>query len=148
MTSSTSTNLLPDINVWLPLAYSAHPHHQRAQAWGKAVAAATEIYFCRITQLGLLRLLTQRSVMGQDVLTLSQAWQIYDGMLSQFGASFLDEAQGLEAELRRLTTKEEVSTKEWSDSYLVAFGTLTNLTLVTFDQALAVRTSGSILLTA
>ena len=52
-----SDTALVDVNVWLPLVYDGHLHHLAAVSWfdqedGKSAA------FCRITQLGLLRLLT------------------------------------------------------------------------------------------
>jgi predicted nucleic acid-binding protein len=55
-----------DVNVWLAFAVDGHPHHKAAlKAWGELKRPT----FCRITQLGLLRLLCNRQVMGNDVAT-------------------------------------------------------------------------------
>jgi len=35
-------------------------------------------FFCRLTQLGLLRLLATSAVMGKDVRTIGEAWTVYD----------------------------------------------------------------------
>jgi len=40
-----------------------------------------QLYFCRFTKLGLLRLLTTASIMGEDVRTTRQAWKVYDRWL-------------------------------------------------------------------
>jgi hypothetical protein len=58
------TSLFPDINLWVALTYEGHVHHAVAAAWfGKLPPDAT-FAFCRFTQLGLLRLLTTKAVMG------------------------------------------------------------------------------------
>lgn len=143
---STNTFLFPDVNVWLALAHGVHPHHRKAIAWGESLAPESRFYFCRITQLSLLRLLTNESVMGVDVVTQAEAWRIYD-LFYENGRTFLtDEPRGLEDLLRARTTKKRSSTKEWADEYLLAFAETAGLTLVTFDKALAGRAKGSVLL--
>ena len=99
-----------------------------------------------MSQLSLLRLLTNESVMGIDVVTQVEAWRIYD-LFFESGRTFLtDEPRGLEELLRARTAKKRSSTKEWADEYLAAFAEAAGLTLVTFDRALARRARGSILL--
>ena len=68
---------LPDVNLWIALTSNRHVHHALATPWLETLAD-TRIAFCRITELGLLRLLTNQHVMGQDVLTPRQAWRVYD----------------------------------------------------------------------
>ena len=144
---STSTFLFPDINVWLALAHEVHPHHRAAIAWGESLDPESRFYFCRVSQLSLLRLLTNESVMGIDVATQEEAWRIYD-LFYENGRTFLaDEPRGVEDLLRSRTTKTRSSTKEWADEYLTAFAEAASLMFVTFDKALAGRTKGSILLT-
>lgn len=66
--------LLPDVNVWLALAFNAHLHHPLAKQWFDALS--TDIcFFCRLTQQGFLRLATNPSVFSSDALTLTDAWQ-------------------------------------------------------------------------
>jgi uncharacterized protein len=58
---------LPDVNVWIALAADKHVHHNVAKHWFMNIQA-DRVLFCRITQLGFLRLLTNRHVMGEEVL--------------------------------------------------------------------------------
>ena len=48
---------LPDINVLVALSYGAHVHHAAALAWLDAVQKDGDVILCRLSQLGLLRLL-------------------------------------------------------------------------------------------
>jgi toxin-antitoxin system PIN domain toxin len=143
---STNTFLFPDVNVWLALAHGIHPHHRTAIEWGESLDPESRFYFCRVSQLSLLRLLTNESVMAIDIATQAEAWRIYDAFYEN-GRTFLtDEPRGLEDLLRARTAKKRSSTKEWADEYMAAFAEAAHLTLVTFDKALAGRARGSILL--
>jgi toxin-antitoxin system PIN domain toxin len=134
------------VNVWLALAHGIHPHHHAANKWGESLNGDTVVYFCRFTQLGLLRLLTNESAMGEDVLTQSQAWKAFDAFLANSGNRLIDEPHGIDPVFRRHTDRAEASTKQWADGYLAAFAETANLTLVTFDRSLAGKTKGSVLL--
>jgi hypothetical protein len=63
---STSMIYLPDVNVWIALASDQHIHTASATAWLQSVRNE-QVAFCRITELGLLRLLTNVHVMGDEV---------------------------------------------------------------------------------
>jgi hypothetical protein len=95
-------------------------HFRPAWAWYKNLPPGTVLLFCRITQLGLLRLLTTQSVMGQGTLTQAQAWEAYDRLLTTGGAKFIDEPAGMESVFRSLSGSQQASPKEWADSYLSA----------------------------
>lgn len=143
---STSTFLFPDVNVWLALAHEIHPHHKSTAEWEESLSGSDTLCFCRFTQLGLLRLLTNSAAMRQDVLTQAQAWGAYDTFVQVSGARLIEEPRGIDASFRRLTDREEVSTKQWADAYLAAFAETAHLTLVTFDRALAATVKDAILL--
>jgi toxin-antitoxin system PIN domain toxin len=81
---------LPDVNLWIGLTSNRHIHHTRAKAWLEGVEDA-RIAFCRITELGLLRLLTNQHVMGEDVLAPRQAWLVYDAWRMDPRVDFLAE---------------------------------------------------------
>jgi hypothetical protein len=134
------------VNVWLALAHGIHPHHRAAKTWGESLGGDTVVYFCRFTQLGLLRLLTNESAMGDDVLTQSQAWKAFDAFIANPGNRMMDEPREIDPVFRRHTDRAEASTKQWADGYLTAFAEAANLTLVTFDRALASRVEGAVLL--
>ena len=142
----TSTFLFPDVNVWLALAHEIHPHHPSAIAWGSSLDNDAAVYFCRFTQLGLLRLLTNQSAMGHEVLSQSQAWAVYDAFLANSGNRMMEEPAGIDPLFRQFTGGNQASTKLWADAYLAAFAQAANLTLVTFDRALAGRLRGAVLL--
>ena len=66
-----------DSNVWLALIWSRHVHSERARSWF-AAAAEQQFFFCRFTQLTVLRLLTTESVMAKETRTMSEAWALWD----------------------------------------------------------------------
>ena len=74
----STTSLFPDINVWVALTYEGHAHHRTAASWFATLKPDMSLVFCRLTQLGLLRLLTTDAVMGDEVMTQPQAWAAYD----------------------------------------------------------------------
>jgi hypothetical protein len=146
MSKFTTSSVFPDVNVWLALSTPDHEHFAKAWQWYNALGQADVLYFCRITQLGLLRLLTTQIVMGQGVLGQSDAWHAYDRWLSDAGADFLEEPVGLDSLFRSRTQSPLASPKEWADAYLAAFAETAHLTLVTFDRALAGKAKGAVLL--
>ena len=143
---STSTFLFPDVNVWLALAHEIHPHHHAAEVWERSLDKAVTLCFCRFTQLGMLRLLTNHSAMGPDVLTQAEAWAAFDTFVQPSGAILTEEPKGIDPVFRRLTSRDEVSTKHWADGYLAAFSIAAGIPLVTFDRALAGKVKGAVLL--
>jgi predicted nucleic acid-binding protein len=54
---------LRDINVWLAMAFRRHVGHVAAVAWFQA--ASGQCFFCRLTQMGFLRLASNPSAMEQ-----------------------------------------------------------------------------------
>ena len=139
----------PDINVWLALSYDRHIHHATAKAWFDSLGPNSRSYFCRMTQLGLLRLLCTESVMGRDrVLNQREAWLHYDRWREDERIEFLEEPAGLENEFRALTQHWLPSPKGWVDAYLGAFSTLAGIPFVTFDQAFRGRIKDALILEA
>ncbi len=124
---------LCDINFLLAACYERHVHHPAALAWLN-LQDELSILICRNTQLGLLRLLCNTSVMGQDVCSLAQAWSIYDEIIADERFDFAPEPEGLEHFLREFASGATVSPKLWQDAYLAAFARASKAHLVTFDQ--------------
>jgi toxin-antitoxin system PIN domain toxin len=147
MPRSTSSSLFPDVNVWIALTYEGHVHHQIARDWFHSVDQDSRLFFCRFTQLGLLRLLTAEAVMGDEVMNQMEAWRAYDRWLGDGRVDFMDESGALEARFRSLTRLRQAASKDWADSYLAAFAAVSQLTLVTFDRALRTKARSSIFLT-
>ena len=140
------TSLFPDINVWVALTYEGHTHHRTAAMWFETLPPDVSLVFCRLTQLGLLRLLTTAAVMGDEVMTQLQAWGTYDRWHRDPRVELLEEPAGLESQFRALTRLRQSATKDWADSYLATFATVGQLTLVTFDTGLRARAKSTVLL--
>jgi len=132
-----SLNFL-DTNVWLALVWGRHSHSEAARDWFDR-NEDEQFLFCRFTQLALLRLLTNKSVMGRDVKTMAAAWQIYDQCLTDERIAFLAEPQGIDPKLRTFARGHEASPKLWADAYLAAFASAAGLRVVTFDRAFRSR---------
>lgn len=123
--------LLPDVNVWLALAFDSHFHHPAAKMWFDALANDAVCCFCRLTQLGFLRLATNRSVFAKHALTLPDAWQKYDLFLTDPRVAFAEEPADLENHWRLFTQSQSFSPHVWNDAYLAAFALAGHLELVT-----------------
>ncbi len=127
-----------DANVWLALLWKRHLHSETARSWFEQ-AAEDQFFFCRVTQLAVLRLLTTEQVMGEDTRTMSEAWSLWDQVQRDPRMEFLPEPERLEPEFRSRSRLSSRSPKVWADAYLLAFASVAGLRLVTFDRALKIR---------
>ena len=129
--------LLPDINVWLGLAVSNHEHHPFAIRWLDAQQKPASLGFCRATQQGYLRLLSNEKMMRTyrlPPLTNAQVWASYQALLADERITFLPEPEGLEPIWQRFGSRDTASTKLWMDAFLSAFAVAGNHELVSFDS--------------
>lgn len=149
------TSYLIDVNVWLAIAWDLHQQHGRAWRWYAALPRdpeRVELLFCRLTMLGFLRLLTNRSVMGDSTATLRQAFEIYDRWGEDPRVILAPEPCGAEHCLREAAAPfgRQRSTKAIADCYLAGFAEAAGAHLVTFDKGLAgiarLRTTSVVLL--
>ena len=133
------TSILCDTNVWLALALSGHRHHAAARRWFDAIPGPATVEFCRATQQGFLRLLTNAAVLapyGNPPLTNKQAWAAYEALVAdERVVPPSGEPDGLEARWKRLAGRNEASPKLWMDAYLAAFALTGGYTMVTNDVA-------------
>jgi toxin-antitoxin system PIN domain toxin len=129
---------LPDLNVWLALSWANHMHSDAAWAWFSR-QEDDRFFFCRFTQLGLLRLLATSAVMGKDVRTIGEAWKVYDRWLEDSRVGIRQEPFELDGAFREATRSVSrlSSPKALGDCYLLAVSQVTDATLVTFDRGLA-----------
>jgi hypothetical protein len=129
---------LADINVWLALSWGSHPHSASAWEWFRSLTD-DEVLFCRLTQLGLLRLLNTDSVMGADCLTVKQAWAIYDRWMRDPKVEYRHEPAEVERLFRNASDRfaHTSAPRALGDCYLLGMSRATSATLVTFDAALA-----------
>ena len=125
---------LPDVNLWIALTVAENVHHKPALDWIEDAADDT-IAFCRVTQMGFLRLLTNSRVMAEDVLTADQAWRSMERIRRNDRVIFASEPPGVEQSWRGMTTSQKTGANFWTDAYLAAFAQVTGYTLVTFDRS-------------
>jgi len=124
---------LPDVNVWLALAFQSHARHAAAKAWIET-ASLRSCCFCRVTQMSFLRLSTNRSVFPSDALPLNKAWEVYQQLLSDHHVVFAEEPDAVETTWRAMTQHVTHSTNVWTDAYLAAFAQAADFEIVTFDK--------------
>jgi uncharacterized protein len=134
-----------DANVWLALLWSRHVHSERAKEWFEQ-SGEEQFFFCRFSQLTVLRLLATESILGRDVRNLSPAWDLWDKIWADPKIAFLAEPENLETEFRARTRLTRRSPKVWADAYLLSFATVAGLKLVTFDRAIQSRRADVLIL--
>ena len=129
---------LPDINVWLALAVREHPHHEAAaRYWSEAQAGVvTGLWFCRVTMLGLIRLLCQPKVVGEGALQLPAAWELYQRFRGVPGVGLQADPPDCDEHLAAHLNPEgaPLPARCWTDAYLAAVARSAGLRLVSFDK--------------
>jgi len=125
---------LCDVNVLLALVTDRHALHGLSLRWSEDVPAGGAV-LCRVAQMGLLRLLNNPAVMGEDVLDTAGCWALWRRLLEDERFRFVpDEPPGLDAAFERFTTGRTFSPRLWTDAYLAAYAHAAGLTLVTLDH--------------
>jgi toxin-antitoxin system PIN domain toxin len=126
------------VNVWLALTYHYHVHYHQAHKWLASIGLDSRVLFTRFTQTGLLRLLTNQSVLGAETATLGKAWSLYDRWLEDPRVGFCLEPDGIERVFREASAPHfpKPAQKVVGDCYLLAFARQSDAALVTFDKAL------------
>jgi uncharacterized protein len=125
---------LPDVNVWLALVAEGHVHHLTARDWF-ATQSDSSVAFCRITQMSLLRLLTNPHVMGGSPRTIAGAWAIFDDLRQDRRIVFAPDYEHVNTIWRDSMTQPGVGPSSWTDAYLAALAPVHSCSLVTFDTA-------------
>jgi toxin-antitoxin system PIN domain toxin len=122
----------PDVNVWVALIVDEHSNASPARHW--ADEATTDwMVVSRVTQMSLLRLLTNPHVLRRDALNAAEAWRWFDELLKRPNIRFIKEPEGIE-DIWRTLTAGPLTSNSWTDAYLAAFARTTGFTLVTFDR--------------
>lgn len=128
---------LLDVNVWLASSWRNHESHERVSAWIQRQSGGLGL--CRVTQMGLLRLITVPAIAGADALTRRQAWQALDDLRRQPNVRWLDEPDDLDRVWRAISARDDHSHKLWTDDYLAAFAQVADLRLVTLERSFVKR---------
>jgi toxin-antitoxin system PIN domain toxin len=122
-----------DINFLLALAWPHHQFHAVASTWfarhkGKGWAT------CAVTQLGFVRLSSNRNYLGGEVKTPAEACQILTELIRHPRHQFLPD---LEAPIHFREFSRIMDHRDVTDAYLVGVARVAAARLVTFDRGIA-----------
>jgi hypothetical protein len=124
---------LLDASVWLSLSAPEHVYHLRARRyWDEE--SASELAFCRVTALALLRHLTNAKILGNAALDGGAAWHALETWLAVPQITLLSEPPGLEELLAQWAKQLDLRAGHWTDAYLAAFAAACGCRLVAFDD--------------
>ena len=123
---------LVDVNVWLSLLVRQHEHHRIARKWYETLDSS-EAGLCRFVQLGLIRLLGNRPIMGGDALSAPAAWSLIEELLEDERVEFVPEPPDIDIFLPSLLRYPVPTGKLVSDAYLAAFAMSSSRRLITLD---------------
>lgn len=128
---------LLDVGVWLAAVWARHRHHLTVRTWFDK--QEQDLLLCRVTQMSIMRLVTNPSVLGSDALARSSAWEIVDRLRADSRVVWADEPVHLEPVWRALSARDDASHKLWTDDYLAAFAQAAGIEFATLDRAFAER---------
>ena len=77
---------LVDVNVWLATVWAGHQHHQVAKKWFDQ--EEDDLAFCRVTQMALLRMLTNKAITGLEALSRRGAWELFGNLVGAHSLSY------------------------------------------------------------
>ncbi len=125
---------LADVNILFPLCYDLHDHREKAAEWWEERGAG-EIALHVVVRLGVLRLLCNAPVMGEEILQPKEAlaaWDVIDSDPRTFriGAA----PSQLESCLLKNVKDRKPNPKLWTDAYLAAYAEAEGWTMTTFDK--------------
>jgi uncharacterized protein len=123
---------LADVNTVLPLLVRDHEHYKPAQKWFERLEAG-EAGLCRHVQLGVIRLLGNRHIMGGLATPAGTGWRMLEELLADERISFVGEPELLDSVFPRFLNMPVPAAKLVSDAYLAAFAMASSRRMVTFD---------------
>lgn len=128
---------LLDVNVWLAAIWARHRHHATAKRW--LDDEEDDLALCRVTEMALLRLVTNPAVMDRDALTRRNAWDLVERLMTDPRVDFVTEPDGLVPIWVSFSKRDDRSHLLWTDDYLAAFAHAANAELVTLDGGFRTR---------
>jgi toxin-antitoxin system PIN domain toxin len=124
---------LPDVNVLLALVAAGHTQHAVARDWFVA-RESDSVAVCRVTQMGLLRLLTNPKVLPSGTLSIRRAWDVWNQILADKRVFFEYEPPELESVWTAMMSHPGAGPSSWTDAYIGAFAKRCDYQMVTFDR--------------
>ena len=93
--------ILLDVSICLAGFWPAHVFHEPTQSW-LSNARDDSLGLCRVVHLGWLRLLTNSTVLGEDVLTRAEAWDFVASVLTDARFGWIDETDTVDDRFAQL----------------------------------------------
>lgn len=123
-----------DANVIFPVVAAGHAHHRPAAAWWDT-CADDDVGFCLPVRMALLRLLTNRKIMGAGVLRPEQAWDVVETIANDPRIVTIEHPPASHhACWRAYVGGREPSPDPWTDAWLAALASSLDGEMVTFDR--------------
>ncbi len=123
---------VPDLNLWLALIDPDNAHYTRARRYWEQ-EAAEEIAFCRVTMLGLLRLLTNSRVMHGAPFIPAEAWDAYHAFAVLPEVCFVEDSVATEKRFELLSRVPGFPAHRWTDAWIAALALTVGARVVSFD---------------
>lgn len=136
----SDSGYLLDSNVWIALAFDAHPGRVVAQEAFARITADRPAVYCRATQISFLRLASTPAILrayGVADWTNRDALDLRTQFQSATNVVFREEPDNLITLWHRLADRPTASPRVWMDAYLAAFAIAGGLTLLTLDRDFA-----------
>ena len=124
---------IPDVNLLFALVSAGHPLQNSSVKWMDG-READSVAICRVTQMGLLRLLTNAKAVPGKVCSIPRAWEVVNELMADKRVFFESEPPDLEEIWVALTKDPSVGPSSWTDAYLAAFAQGHGYEMVTFDR--------------
>lgn len=125
---------IADVNVFLALMIRPHPAHGAAIDWFEAQPQGS-IGWCLPIKLGVLRLLCNPRVMGDDTLAPTRALDVWGRLAANRRLTEVDRLPAdHDARLRQLIAGRSPSPNLWTDAWLAALAICLSCEMVTFDR--------------
>lgn len=125
---------LIDVNVLVALMHERHQHAQVAIAWLETCQASSGIQICRVVQMGALRILTNPTIMQEDVLSGKEFWDGWQRMLDDDRFAIAREPADLDPAWRAICDTIPKRQRIETDVYLAAMAQSGGYTMATFDE--------------
>ena len=127
---------LVDVNFLVAIMHGRHVHSAAAVRWLAGLDDRGAIAICRVSQMGVLRILTNPSAMKGEVMSASEFWVGWDRLVDDERFALVGEPAGLQNAWRTLTTAVPKGKSAETDCYLAAFAIADGHGLVSFDKGL------------
>lgn len=123
-----------DSNVVLPLILEQHTHREAAAKWWDEQPDQSVIFTLPV-RMSILRLLTNRKLMGEGVLQPDQAWEALLLLTGDIRSVIHHQNPvGLDRIWLRLVRDREPTPNLWTDAWLAAYAEAADAEMITFDR--------------